>query len=217
MDQSPVVVPFVLAAIRASIPGTQEFTDTQVFPKGGIWKVLDRNNLVSASAWGYSYVQYYGTSDGKFIKTVPAELIPRVLWPDKPQVSRGRDLAVLLGQAHSWEAAKTSTGFSMAGCLYWAWGYPSLVIGMFLNGMAFFFAWKVFSPSININPISTLVCLSLFVKGVRWFEASFDGNLVDYIFIFVGLYPLSLLMARKRRRVLSSTAVRGLKRGISHE
>jgi hypothetical protein len=208
MAERPDVIPFLLPAIKASIPGTQEFSENQVFPRGGVWHFLARNEFVSSSGWAYSYVQQYGTNDGKYIREVPANLIPRVLWAGKPKVSRGREIAVLLGQAKSWESATTATGFPMATCLYWGWGYPCVVIGMFLNGMLLFLAWKVFSPSINVNPISTLICVSLFVKGIRWCEGAFDGQAVYYVLVFAVFLPLSRMIAAKNRHVLQISATK---------
>jgi hypothetical protein len=81
----------------------------------------------------------------------------------------------------------------MAGGFYWAWGYPCVVIGMFFNGMAFYLAWKIFSASIILNPISTSVCIILFLSALRHFEGVFDGNIVDYILMFAVFFPLSRL------------------------
>ncbi len=206
--KSPDVLPFLLPAIKASIPGTQEFSENQVFPAGGVWLSLARNEFISSSGWAYSHVQQNGTNDGEFIKEVPTNLIPRVIWPEKPMVSRGRSIAVLLGQAVSWESAVTATGFPMAACLYWGWGYPCVVVGMFLNGMLLFLAWKVFSPSINVNPISTLICISLFVKGIRWFEGAFDGNAVYYVLVFAVFLPLSRMIAAMNRRVYRISVIK---------
>ncbi len=208
MAKRPDVFPFLLPAIKASIPGTQEFSENQVFPRGGVWHFLARNEFVGSSGWAYSHVQQSGTNDGKFIRDVPSNLIPRVLWAGKPKVSRGREIAVLLGQAKSWESATTATGLSMAACLYWGWGYPCVVVGMFLNGMLLFMAWKVFSPSINVNPISTLICVSLFVKGIRWCEGAFDGQAVYYVLVFAVFLPLSRMIAAMNRRVYRISVIK---------
>jgi hypothetical protein len=96
----------------------------------------------------------------------------------------------------------------MAACFYWGWGYPCVVIGMFLNGMLLFLAWKVFSPSINVNPVSTLICVSLFVKGIRWCEGAFDGQAVYYVLVFAVFLPLSRMLTTKNRHVLQISATK---------
>jgi hypothetical protein len=197
ITKSPEVTPFLMKAAKASIPGTREFGELQRFPEGGMWSFFARNELVSLDAWCYAYVQRNGTNKAQFLWDVPASLIPRVLWPGKPRVSHGRDMAVLMGQATSWESATSATGLSMAGCLYLGNAYPLVVLGMFLNGAVFFLAWKVFSPSMNVNPVTTLVCVSLFVMGIRWHEAAFDANILGYIFLFLVFLPVSRLFERK--------------------
>lgn len=191
LAKRPEVGSYLLEAVKASIPGTETFNAVQNFPRGGLWSFFHRNNLVDNDAWCYVYVQQNGTNRGKYLREVPAVLIPRVLWPEKPLVAVGKDIAVLLGQAESPESATTNTGFSMAGSLYFGYGFPCVVLGMFLNGVMFFVLWKLFSPSINVNPFATLVCVSLFLMGVRWHEGAFDGNIVRYTLLLILFLPLS--------------------------
>ena len=192
-EQKPEISSYLFRTLGSFIPGSETFSSTHSFPKKGFWRILYRNTLLVGEAWCYAFVQANGTTDGRYFKQIPYILIPRFLWPEKPQVSYGRHIAVLLGQARFFETATTATVFSMSGGFYWAWGYPSVVIGMFFNGMAFYLAWKIFSASIMLNPISTLICISLFLKGLRHFEGVFDGNVVDYILIFAFFLPLSRL------------------------
>jgi hypothetical protein len=191
-EERPEVKSFLISAVKSSIHG-----ESRRSRGGGLRYFLGRNNFIGGSGWCYSYVRKNGNNSGKYFKEIPAILIPRILWPEKPLVSRGREIAVLLGQAKSVETATTATGFSMAGCMFWGWGYPCLILGMFVNGIIFFMAWKIFSPSLFVNPISTLICLSLFVKGMRWSEGAFDGNVVYYVIIFALFLPVSILFRSK--------------------
>lgn len=192
-DERPEISSYLVHALGSLNPWSETFSAIHRFPKNGAWYLIYRNDLLVGDAWCYETVQREGTTHGIFFKEIPAVLIPRLLWPEKPMVSYGRNIAVRLGQAYDVESATTATVFSMAGGFYWAWGYPCVVIGMFLNGMAFYLAWKTFSSSIILNPISSLVCTSLFLGGLRHFEGVFDGNIVDYILIFAVFLPLSRL------------------------
>jgi len=192
-EQSPEISPYLFRTLSSFVPGSETFHETHSFPNKGVWRILYRNTLLVGDAWCYAFVQQNGTTDGMYFRRIPSVLIPRFIWSEKPLVSYGRDIAVLLGQARDFETATTATVFSMAGGLYWAWGYPCVVIGMFLNGMAFYLAWKVFSPSIILNPISTSVCIILFLSALRHFEGVFDGNVIDYILMFAVFFPLSRL------------------------
>lgn len=189
--KTPPIVKFFVDAVKSSIPGTDEFHIMQRFPTKGVWAFVSRNNFVSPDGWGYEYVQRNGTNDAKWLKEVPSILIPRFLWPEKPLISYGRELAVLMGAANSWESSTTAIGFSMSGCLYFGYGWILLVSGMFFNGILFFFFWKVFSRTIYINPIATMICVSLYVMGIRWHEGAFDGNAVQYALLIILFLPLS--------------------------
>jgi len=151
---------------------------------------------VKEDAWCYEHVRRNGTNDGEYIREVPAVLIPRLIWPDKPLVSHGRDIAVMLGQAKTWESATTATGLSMAGAMYLAWGYPCVVIGMFLNGLTFAVLWRLFGVSFTLRPFAALASMVLMLEAVRWQEAAFDGNAVKFILLVVFLLPLDRLYAR---------------------
>lgn len=190
-DGSPEIAPYLLKAIKASLPWTQEFKEVQIFPKSGVWYFFSRNDMISADAWCYSYVDSHGTNNAKYLLEVPAVIIPRFLWPQKPFVVPGRDMSVLMGQAKYSESATTSTGLSMAGALYLAWGYSCVIVGMFINGILLRYFWNEFSPGLNVNPISTMICISFYLYGIRWFEGVFDGNATMYILLFIFFLPAS--------------------------
>lgn len=191
--QTPEISSYLFHALDSLVPGSETFRETHEFPNKGIWSILYRHALIVGDAWCYSFVEDNGTTDGLYFRRIPYILIPRFLWPEKPWVSYGRDIAVLLGQARSFEEATTATVFSMAGGFYWAWGYPSVIVGMFLNGLLFYLAWKIFSASIILSPVSSVVCIYLFVNALRHFEGIFDGNVIDYLLIFALFFPLTRL------------------------
>jgi hypothetical protein len=53
-----------------------------------------------------------------------------------------------------------------------------------------------------------LICISLFVKGIRWFEGAFDGNAVYYVLVFAVFLPLSRMIAAMNRRVYRISVIK---------
>ena len=69
--------------------------------------------------------------------------IPRLLWPDKPSVSRGAWFTAYLGAAAREEEATTSTGISATGELYWNFGVPGVAVGMCGIGLLYGLLWRM--------------------------------------------------------------------------
>jgi len=79
-------------------------------------------------------VQLSGYLNGESLGYVGYAFVPRLIWRDKPMVSRGRWMTVRLGWAKDEESATTSTGITMAGELYWNFGMLGVAAGMFFIG-----------------------------------------------------------------------------------
>lgn len=69
--------------------------------------------------------------------------IPRLLWPNKPSVSRGAWFTAYLGAAAREEEATTSTGISATGELYWNFGVPGVAVGMCGIGLLYGLLWRM--------------------------------------------------------------------------
>lgn len=78
---------------------------------------------------------------GRDAAYILAALVPRVFWPEKPIVDRGRDFTVRLGWAADRSTAITSTGQTVAGELFWNFGWGGVIVGMYLLGLAIAGIW----------------------------------------------------------------------------
>jgi hypothetical protein len=87
------------------------------------------------------FVESAGLLHGAGMDYVPMSFIPRVLWRDKPFVERGRYFTTALGMSSDESSATTSTGQTAAGELFWNFGWPGVVIGMYVLGLAYSVAW----------------------------------------------------------------------------
>lgn len=119
-----------------------EFRDDPVQYVGS-WLDITMRRLGDPVAAGMvsRYVADAGLLHGAGLDYVPMAFIPRLLWRDKPIVARGRYFTVALGMASAESSASTSTGQTAAGELFWNFGWPGVIIGMYLLGAAFSWGW----------------------------------------------------------------------------
>ncbi len=201
------VIPYLTEALSASIPGTAEFKAGHEFPDKGVWSFFSRNEWITIAAWAVSQVEREGNIAGKTLKDGLVGIVPRIFWPEKPLIASGRDFAVVLGQAKSFETATTSTGLGLAASLYWNGGILLFVLGMFINGMLLSKTWQIFQSHIFTNPIAMIVYMMLLLGSLMQFAGAFDGNIGYYAYIFIVLYPLMRVFQVFRGKPINRTSV----------
>jgi hypothetical protein len=82
-----------------------------------------------------------GLLRGTGMEYFPLTFVPRILWHDKPLIVPGNYFTAVLGMASDQSTASTSTGETAAGELFWNFGWPGVIIGMYLLGAALSGAW----------------------------------------------------------------------------
>jgi oligosaccharide repeat unit polymerase len=106
-------------------------------------------------------VRTQGYSYGANLDYVVWALIPRILWPDKPNVPRGRWFTAQMGvEINENETFGTSFGMTSPGELYWNFGPIGVVVGMFLLGYLLSRGWWSISkeaPSTGILPMLSYI------------------------------------------------------------
>lgn len=91
--------------------------------------------------------------------------IPRVLWPNKPSVSRGAWFTTYLGAAAREEEATTSTGISATGELYWNFGVPGVAAGMCGIGLFYGLLWRMAGANPQ-KPLHMLLYVLVSIPGM---------------------------------------------------
>ncbi len=193
LTESIEVTPFLVEAIGASIPGTEKFNQYNKFPDSGAWHFVKRLTVTNLGAWSYKEVSEYGYWDRNFFEDVASSVIPRILWPEKPNFWPGRIFAAKVGHAYDAESATTATALGMAASYYWWGGLPVLIIGMFLSGCILSMVFRLIEPSILNNPVSTIIWLILLNTSLFWFESSFYGGAQMFIYLAVAFMPIMFL------------------------
>lgn len=127
-----------------------------------------------------------------------AAFIPRVLWKDKPNISKGLWFAQFLNPA-SWNT-RTSIAMTAPGEFYWAYGWLGMITAMFLFGGALRIFWNYLLPRIKYQPAAVLTFIVLCQECFRWFESEFSRpmSLVTLLFILTYILIRFILKGRKR-------------------
>ena len=82
-----------------------------------------------------------GFQFGSGLDYVPLSFIPRAVWPGKPSVNPGVTFSTMLGMVSASGSVYTCTGTTAAGELYWNFGWPGALLGMYLLGAAVAGLW----------------------------------------------------------------------------
>ena len=111
-----------------------------------------------------------GIAYGDNLDYVLWALIPRLLWPDKPAVPRGRWFTAQLGvEIDQNDVIGTSFGMSSPGELYWNFGFIGVVLGMNLLGFVMArFWWRIAGANPERSVIHMLAYVSLLFTFVTY-------------------------------------------------
>jgi hypothetical protein len=98
---------------------------------------------------------------GETMKYASYAFIPRILWPDKPTVTRGGWFSTYLGLYEIEEEATTAIGMTATGELYWNFGIIGVLIGMTMIGCGVGFLWNLASADPRGRPIHMLLYVTV--------------------------------------------------------
>jgi hypothetical protein len=108
---------------------------------------------------------------GETMKYAGYAFVPRVLWPDKPTVTRGAWFSSYLGLYDTEADATTAIGMTAAGELYWNFGIIGVLVGMIAIGCALGFLWNLASADPRGRPIHMLLYVSIMLSMPDMAEA----------------------------------------------
>jgi hypothetical protein len=106
-----------------------------------------------------------GLQLGSSMKDLYYAFIPRIIWPEKPLVSRGAWFTTYLGMARSEAEATTSTGMTIFGEWYWNFGIAGVAGGMLLTGALLSGLWRL-AGSYPIHHPSNMVLYVAIIMNV---------------------------------------------------
>jgi hypothetical protein len=131
--------------------------------------------------------------EGRTLVAIPLAFIPRIIWPDKPDVSTGQlfNHEVIQG-----EVADTYISPSHVGELYWNYGWPGLVLGMLAIGALLGFIAAKCSLAERISVTRLLILLAT-VQYLCWgFEGVMSVSYICWLRSVAAIGLLHLLFAK---------------------
>jgi hypothetical protein len=106
-------------------------------------------------------VERSGLLLGETMKYASYAFIPRLIWPDKPTVTRGAWFSTRLGLFNTEADATTSIGMTAAGELYWNFGTLGVLLGMLAIGCGHGILWRMAGSDPRGKPIHMLLYVSI--------------------------------------------------------
>ena len=132
--------------------------------------------------------------------------VPRLLWPNKPSVSRGAWFTTYLGAAAREEEATTSTGISATGELYWNFGVPGVAIGMCGIGLLYGLLWRMAGANPQ-KPLHMLLYVLVSIPGMLDMPEAVTvyGGILSQFLLFSAIF---YVMEMGRGRVATNWLLR---------
>jgi hypothetical protein len=147
-----------------------------------------------------SQVRMFGFRHGETMDYMAYAFVPRPLWPDKPVVTRGQWFdAYVNGVAVNEQG--NSLGQTNAGELYWNFGIPGVVAGMFVMGLLLGWLWRMAGTSPLVDPLRMLLYVGLMLTAAANMEGEFGSVFVGFVYrviLFSLLFRLGSMVVRKR-------------------
>jgi hypothetical protein len=142
---------------------------------------------------------------GETMEYAAYAFIPRLLWPDKPTVTRGAWFSMQLGLFDSEADATTSIGMTAVGELYWNYGTLGVLIGILAIGCFQGMLWRMAGADPRGKPIHMLLYVAIVISMADMPEAVtvFVSLAVTYL-TFKGVFVVIDLVQRRR---LSETSL----------
>jgi hypothetical protein len=101
---------------------------------------------------------------GETMKYAGYAFIPRLIWPDKPSVTRGAWFSTRLGLFQTEADATTSIGMTAVGELYWNFGLPGVLLGMLAIGCGQGILWRMAGADPRGKPVHMLLYVSIMLS-----------------------------------------------------
>jgi hypothetical protein len=133
---------------------------------------------------------------GETLALLPIGLfVPRILWPDKPNITIGREFGVTFQLVNPLDET-TQISPTITGELFWNYDLPGVIIGMFLIGGAMRYFYELFGAGIAMEPLRKACYLALLPFAIH-----FEGNVAGMLGAMIKSVLILALVFFVARRV----------------
>ncbi len=144
-----------------------------------------------------------GFYKGQTLRYLFYVFIPRIVWPDKPEVAPGQWFAEKIGRGQRLGARfSNAVNMTIPGELYLNFGWLGAIAGLALTGLIYLLFWEAtaFHESVR-NPIANLMAFGLLEQAM--FTGAHFGGVVNMVLLYLaGLAcggALATVVRRRRR------------------
>ncbi len=177
-----------------------QYDDPNLYLGTGYASAWKRASMIENYALLLKYLDQTGAYwHGRYVWMLPALItVPRVVWPDKPVFNMGYWFAInVYGQDPH---VRSSTAITYPGDLYLQFGLPSLLIGMFLTGIALRWVYERYGR--EGTSCSLFFYIFLLYQLVEY-ESDVAFKVASTVRVFLIILGLSFLVFRFPRRTLT--------------
>lgn len=169
----------VQIAVDGMTPGSEEWNKNFSFD-GGAGDVISRLSLLKETAWSWEYVHKEKPIGAFFIKYGAIALIPRIVWPEKPQIVIGLFMRNLVQNNFLGDSSDdgTSINLSCGGAFYLAGGWWLYVAGTFLSGFLLF--WFCLFAISHLDNVFGIIMFFQLSKAMFANFGVIDGGVMFY-------------------------------------
>lgn len=123
-----------------------------------------------------------GLQLGSTMEDLYYAFIPRIIWPEKPPVSRGGWFTSYLGMVGS----STSTGMTAVGEWYWNFGVAGVAVGMFLTGALISGLWRLAGAYPLHQPANMVLYVAIIMSAMNLPDATSPIVSAVALYLFFG-------------------------------
>jgi hypothetical protein len=148
-----------------------------------------------------------GLQLGSSMKDLYYAFIPRIIWPEKPPVSRGAWFTTYLGMSNSEAEATTSTGMTTVGEWYWNFGIAGVAAGMLLTGALLSGLWRLAGSYPIHHPANMVLYVAIIMNAMNLPDATSPIVSAVGLYLFFGAVACLRAFGQKLVHPLDSTTI----------
>jgi hypothetical protein len=166
----------------------------------GWWARFSYSNAQAFAMNDYDH----GTGGGTF-RLIPYTFVPRLLYPDKPLITPGRDFTYTV-TGHESES-NTAPGFFAEA--YWNGGWfavfaACVYVGLVFAGFGYFVKRTIGAGKYEFLPI-VMIGITMGYSPDSWFAATYFGSLIQALGLYVVLSMMAMVLFRNTRGAAGSS------------
>ena len=161
--------------------------------------IVDRLACLAQITSCIQLVNVNGFYQGTVSAPLVIAIIPRFIWPDKPQIRMGAWFAVAIGRAYLDENGNPNNSINMTipGELYMDFGWFGIIIGCFSFGALLALFWNAANfASSSYNLTGTMWGGYLLQSGLAGFAAGDLQLVITFFSTYLTFYVIKLLVKR---------------------